>query len=103
MGRPGEPLAAWQEEGTYLAGWEGNRDTLPPEGWELWTVPASAWIRIAVTATEIPQGHEFLMDWLRGQTQWIASGACHEHYPATFRDPETDQLHLCLPLGIGPQ
>lgn len=98
MGTPEGPLLPWRETGTYLAGWEVPRGTATPEGWTLWTVPASAWIRVAVTAAEIPAGHEFLMSWLSGQAQWRAAGACHEHYPSTFRDPETDNLHLCLPL-----
>jgi len=100
MGMPQSPLASWKDHGTYLAGWEVPRDTVPPEGWVLWLVPASAWIRISVTALEISQGHEFLGGWLEGQTQWVAAGACHEHYPATFRNPETDSLHLCLPLEL---
>jgi len=101
MGMPDAPLAAWRESGSYLAGWEVPRETaIPNEDWGLWTVPASAWIRVAVTAAEIPSGHEFLVGWLTEQAQWRAAGACHEHYPATFRDPETDRLHLCLPLAL---
>lgn len=100
MGTPEGPLHPWGETGTYLAGWEVPRQTKTPEGWTLWNVPASAWIRVAVTASEIPAGHEFLAAWLSGQAQWRAAGACHEHYPATFRDPETDRLHLCLPLEL---
>lgn len=100
MGMPDAPLHPWGETGTYLAGWEVPRDTPVPEGWTLWNVPASAWIRVAVTASEIPAGHEFLTAWLSGQAQWRAAGACHEHYPSTFRDPETDRLHLCLPLEL---
>lgn len=98
MGASDGALRPWGETGSYLAGWEVPRHTAIPEGWALWTVPASAWIRVAVTASEIPEGHEFLRNWLSAQDAWRASGACHEHYPSTFRDPETDRLHLCLPL-----
>lgn len=100
MGMPDAPLAAWRESGSYLAGWEVPRDTPVPEGWTLWNVPASAWIRVAVTAEEIPAGHEFLQEWFAAQSQWVPAGASHEHYPATFRDPETDRLHLCQPLAL---
>jgi len=102
MGTPGSPLSRWNEQGTYLAGWEVERGTAPPAGWEAWEVPASAWIRVAVTAQEIAEGHEFLGQWLRRQEQWMAVGASHEHYPASFRDPESDRLHLCQPLAPRP-
>lgn len=98
MGTPGSPLSPWGETGSYLAGWEIPRHLSPPEGWSAWDVPASAWIRVAVTAAEIPAGHEFLRDWLAREAVWAPGGACHEHYPATFRDPEVDRLHLCLPI-----
>lgn len=49
MSATDEYLASWKKEGKYLAGWEVEPDTKPPEGWTVWDVPEQTYAVIACT------------------------------------------------------
>lgn len=94
-----EFLAPWQDQGRYLAGWQVPRGTEPIGDWQVWNVPTSTWLRIALRIDQYDQAFAFLHGQFLPAGPWKQNGAAHEFYPREFQDPKTDELMLCVPLA----
>jgi predicted transcriptional regulator YdeE len=98
MSATDEFLAPWKEEGKYLAGWEVEPGTEPPEGWTVWDVPEQTFAVVACTFATYGEAFRFgLNDFLPAEGYGLA-GAVHEFYPEEYRDIERDSLYLYFPV-----
>ncbi len=95
-------LAPWKEQGRYLAGWQVPRETEPFSDWKVWTLPASAWLRIQLRLDQYDEAFSFMTQEFFPNNPWVANGACHEFYPNDFCNPKTDLLYCCVPIAPNP-
>lgn len=83
----------WRGEGLYLAGCQAKADTLPPEGWTLWHIPAQRYLVVA--CTQQSYGEVFtamLKEELPSRGRTLA-GAVHERF-----HPGREGLELWFPI-----
>jgi predicted transcriptional regulator YdeE len=93
-----EYLASWKKEGKYLAGWEVETDTKPPEGWTIWAVPKQTHVVIACTMGTYGEAYKFVVQHFLSKEGYMLVGAMHEFYPKEFQDIEKDTLFLYFPI-----
>lgn len=92
-------LAPWGgERGRYFAGLQVPVGTEPSGDWKVWTIPAMTWMRIPCRMDRIPDCIEFAKGFQRNHPEFRWAGAVHEFYPANFRNPAMDELHLMAGL-----
>jgi len=91
-------LAPWVEQGRYLAAFEVPRGTEAFGEWRVWNIPASSWLRTPFLIREYDVAMKGVHEWLGQNPQWQITGATHESYPPSFKDPQTDQLFLYVPV-----
>lgn len=92
-------LAPWGgERGRYLACIEAADTTEEFGDWKVWIIPQMAWMRIPCAMRDIPEAVRFAKEFQRNHPEWRWGGAVHEFYPAGFRDPRVDQVHLMAGL-----
>ena len=96
MSGPSAFLSPWEDEGQYLAGWEIESHAIAPEGWHIWQVPPQSFATIDCKLSTYAQAFEVLKVGYSMGGRYVQSGAIHEYYPPSFRDPATDTLQLCM-------
>ena len=98
MSATDEYLAPWKKEGKYLAGWEVEPDTKPPEGWIIWEVPEQMYAVIACTMASYGEAYKVMVQQFLPKEGYEQESATHEFYPKEFQDPEKDNLYLYFPV-----
>ena len=93
-----EHLASWKAKGKYLAGWEVESGTKPPEGWISWDVPEQTYAVIACTMATYSGAFEFVVQQFLPKEGYEQAGAVHEFYPKEFQDIKKDTLYLYFPI-----
>jgi predicted transcriptional regulator YdeE len=93
-----EYLAPWKKEGKYLAGWEVEPSTKPPEGWIIWDVPEQMYAVIACTMATYGEAYKFVVQQFLLKEGYEQAGAMHEFYLKEFQDIEKDNLYLYFPI-----
>ncbi len=91
-----EYLAAWKEEGKYLAGWELKVDMKPPVGWSVWKMPKQTFAVAACTMATYGEAYKFVVQQFLPKEGYMQSGATHEFYPREFQDIKKDTFHLYI-------
>jgi predicted transcriptional regulator YdeE len=93
-----EYLAPWKRQGKYLAGWEVESGTKPPEGWTVWNVPEQTYAVIACTMATYGEAFRFFFHQFLPRQGYKQAGAVHEFYPKEFQDDEKGTLYLYFPI-----
>ncbi|MEK7393524.1 MAG: GyrI-like domain-containing protein [Fibrobacterota bacterium] len=92
-------LAPWGgARGRYLASRKAPPGTQPTKDWVAWTIPDMTWMRIPCRLALIPEAIAHAKEFQRNHPEWRWGSAVHEFYPASFRNPSTDELHLMAGL-----
>lgn len=89
-------LAAWKEEGRYLAGWEMKADVKPPAGWSVWTMPKQTFAVVACTMATYGEAYRYVVQQFLPKEGYVQAGATHEFYPKEFRDIKKDGFYLYI-------
>ena len=98
MSATDEYLASWKKEGKYLAGWEVEPGTKPPEGWTIWDVPEQTYAVIACTMATYGEAYKLVIQQFMPKEGYEQAGAMHEFYPKEFQDIKKDTLYLYFPI-----
>lgn len=96
MSATDEYLAAWKDQGKYLAGWEMNGDARPPNGWSVWKMPEHTYVVVACTMATYGEAYKYILQQFLPREGYVRAGAVHEFYPKEFQDVEKDTLHLYI-------
>jgi predicted transcriptional regulator YdeE len=96
MSATDEYLAAWKEEGKYLAGWELKADMKPPAGWSVWKLPEQTFAVVACTMATYGEAYRFVVQQFLPKEGYVQVGATHEFYPGEFRDIKKDAFCLYI-------
>jgi predicted transcriptional regulator YdeE len=76
-------------KGLYLAGVEVENDTLPPQGWEKWTMPSSEYLTVKNEGTDI---FEKMIEYMKNNNIKLV-GAVYD-----FTNPQTGQGYMYFPI-----
>lgn len=98
MSATDEYLASWKKQGKYLAGWEIEHGTKPPEGWKTWDVPTQVYGVIACTMATYGEAFKFVVQQFLPKEGYEQVGATHEFYPKEFQGIEKGTLYLYIPI-----
>jgi predicted transcriptional regulator YdeE len=96
MSATDEYLAAWKEEGKYLAGWELKADMKSPMGWSVWIMPKQTFAVVACTMATYGEAYRFVVQQFLPKEGYVQAGATHEFYPKEFRDIKKDTFYLYI-------
>ena len=96
MSATDEYLAAWKDEGKYLAGWEMKADMKSPAGWSIWRMPKQTYAVVACTMATYGEAYRHVVQQFLPKESYVQAGAVHEFYPKEFLDIEKDTLHLYI-------
>jgi len=96
MSATDEYLAAWKEEGKYLAGWEMKADVKPPAGWNVWKVPTQTYAVVACTMATYGEAYKYVVQQSLPKEGYAQAGTTHEFYPKEFRDIKRDTFYLYI-------
>lgn len=95
MSDEGEWLAPWQRIGKYLAGLEVPADTVTPDGWSKWQLPAQDYFVLMTDGANLDPMTEKVLTEILPEHRVELVGAIQEHYLPEFQD----EVELYFPVA----
>ncbi|WP_340003715.1 AraC family transcriptional regulator [Paenibacillus sp. FSL K6-0276] len=85
----------WKEGGKYLAEYEVTDDSLPPNGWTKWTIPAFKYVVSKCTQESYQDVLKHMLSNYVPKNNYVISGAIQEFYNPK---DSSGELYLYFPV-----